>query len=255
MIAALFPSAHYNIDLSVDEAFGKRRAEQQMIDAQPGISCKRISKIIPEGVDGLVGMERTERVGPTLFEQPEIGCARFGSEESVVEPALGLVDVEIGRHHVEVACEHHRLAGGEKFAGMRDQPVEPAKFVVEFRTGLCIAIRQIESADQDAVDGSLDIATVAVVRIAGKTAAGFVDLSDAAENGDAIPALLPLPDRVVAEIADRFVRKFLLRRLQLLEADDIGLRFCEPSQENGEPSPFVRYGAISRASVRISPTL
>ena len=68
MIAALFPSAHYNVDLSVDEAFGKRRAKQQMIDAQPGIPCKRISKIVPEGVDGLVGMERTERVGPTLFE-------------------------------------------------------------------------------------------------------------------------------------------------------------------------------------------
>src|SRR4051794_32686569 len=51
-----------------------------------------------------------------------------------------------------------------------------------------------------------------------------------------IPTLLPEPDCVVAEIADRLFGKLLLRRLQLLQADNVRLRFLEPAQEDRQPA-------------------
>ena len=79
-----------------------------MVDPQAGIARVGVPEIVPEGVDRLVRMERAQRVGPALVEQPEEGRAHLGREQRVVEPALGLVDVELGRHDVEVAGEHHR---------------------------------------------------------------------------------------------------------------------------------------------------
>lgn len=40
---------------------------------------------------------------------------------------------------------------------------------------------------------------MAVVRIARQAAAGFMNLADAAEEGDAVPTLLAVLDRVVSE--------------------------------------------------------
>jgi hypothetical protein len=81
---------------------------------------------------------------------------------------------------------------------MSDQAVEPGEFVDEFRPRPRIAIGQVKRADQDAVDGRLDIAAVRVVRIPGQTAMRLVDFADAAEDRDVIPALLPMPDSLVA---------------------------------------------------------
>ena len=107
---------------------------------------------------------------------------------------------------------------------MLDQPLEPAQLVVELRPGPRIAVGQVEAADQDAVDRRLDVAALRVVGIAGQAAPRLVDLADAAEDRDAVPALLAVPDRVVAQVADRRFGKLLLRRLQFLQADDVGLR-------------------------------
>ena len=110
-------------------------------------------------------MQRAQRVGPALVEQAEIGGANLGREQRVVEPALGLVDVPLGRHHVEIAGQHDRVAGRDQFGGVGDQAVEPAQLVVEFRPGARIAIGEVEAGNQHAVDRGLDIAAMAVVRI------------------------------------------------------------------------------------------
>lgn len=61
-------------------------------------------------------------------------------EQGIVEPALRLVDVELGRHDVVVAGEHDRGTGGQQLRGVCGQTVEPAQLVVEFWPGGWIAV-------------------------------------------------------------------------------------------------------------------
>src|ERR1700722_13435294 len=103
---------------------------------------------------------------------------------------------------------------------MGNEPLEPAHLVFKLRAWFRISVWQIEAADQDAVDGGFDVAAVTVVRIAGKPAARFVDLTHTAQNRDAIPALLAVPDCIVTEFADRLFRKLLLRRFEFLKTGD-----------------------------------
>jgi len=51
---------------------------------------------------------------------------------------------------------------------MRGELLEPFQLVVEFRSGLRIAVRQIEACDQDAVDRGLEVARLGVPGIAGQ---------------------------------------------------------------------------------------
>ena len=67
----------------------------------------------------------------------------------------------------------------------------------------------------------LDIAAVGVVRIAGKAATSLSGISVPRENGDPIPAFLAVPDRAIAKLCQGGLRKFLLGRLQLLQAHNI----------------------------------
>ena len=50
------------------ESRGKRRTEQQVIDAQPAIAPIMVAKVIPEGVDALLGMHPAERIGPAACD-------------------------------------------------------------------------------------------------------------------------------------------------------------------------------------------
>ena len=43
-----------------------------------------------------------------------------------------------------------------------------------------------------------------------------------------------MPDRAVAGLADRRFGKLLLRRLEFLQADDVGLGLGEPAQQHGK---------------------
>jgi hypothetical protein len=55
-------------------------------------------------------------------------------------------------------------------------------------------------------------------------------VGSARQNRDAVPALLAVPDEAVSDIAYRSFGEPLLRRLQLLQARDIGAR--SSSQRN-----------------------
>ena len=65
-----------------------------------------------------------------------------------------------------------------------------------------------------------------------------MDFADPAEHGDAVPALLPMPDHVITEITDGFCRKLLVWCLQLLKTDDIRLLFLEPAQQDGKAAVY-----------------
>jgi hypothetical protein len=68
----------------------------------------------------------------------------LGPEQRVVNPALRLVHVKVGRHNVEVAGEHDGHAGREQLGRVRRETLEPAQLVVELGARCRIAIRQIE---------------------------------------------------------------------------------------------------------------
>ena len=202
---------------------------------KPGVAGKGVPEIFPERVDPLVGMQRPQRVGPALRDQAAIGVAHLRPEQGVIDPALRRIDVEIGRHDVEVAGQNGRRAAVQKAFGVARQPFEPAQLVIEFRARRRIAVRQIEASDDQAADRRFDVAAVRVVGIARQAAAGLHRLGAAGEDRHAVPALLPVPDRAIAGGAERGGRKFLIGRLQLLQADDVRRGLLQPAQQVGEP--------------------
>jgi len=85
-----------------------------MIDAQTGIASKGVPEILPERVDPLARVQSPQRVGPALLHKAAICVPYLGPEQRVIDPSLRRIDVEIGRHDVVIAGEHHRLAGREQ---------------------------------------------------------------------------------------------------------------------------------------------
>jgi Family of unknown function (DUF5681) len=114
VIARVFPGPRLAVHAGGDQAPAKGRAQQQVIDAQSGVAGKGVSEIFPEGVDPLPRVERPQRVGPALLDQAAIGIAHLRPEQRVIDPALRRIDVEIGRHHVEVAGENGRCSAVQK---------------------------------------------------------------------------------------------------------------------------------------------
>ena len=73
------------VDPGGNQAAGKGRAQQQMIDAQTGVAGKGVPEILPECVDPLTGMQRPQRVGPALCDQAAVGVAHFRPEQGVID--------------------------------------------------------------------------------------------------------------------------------------------------------------------------
>jgi hypothetical protein len=65
------------VDAGGDQAAGKGRAQQQVIDAQPGVAGKGVPEIFPERIGPLARMEGPQRVGPALLDQAAIGLAHL----------------------------------------------------------------------------------------------------------------------------------------------------------------------------------
>jgi hypothetical protein len=84
-----------------------------------------------------------QRVGPALLHKAAIGVPYLGTEQRVIDPAFGGINIEIRRHDVVIAGEHDRLPGREQAPSMVRQPVEPAQLVIELRPRRGIAVRQV----------------------------------------------------------------------------------------------------------------
>src|SRR3712207_9295360 len=67
----------------------------------------------------------------------------------------------------------------------------------------------------------------------------------ARQNRDAVPRALPAPDRVVARVPHGCGRECVIGALELLKADDVGLRFVEPPQQTCE-------ALVDRKSTRLN---
>ena len=175
---------------------------------------------------------RSASVQPWASSAAE-GVAHFGRGTARRRPSARACRRRVGRHDVVVAGEHDRRAGREQLRGMRDQPLEPAQLVIELRPGRGIAVGQIEAADQQPVDRGLDIAAVqsssdrragrAASRSAPRRGRGWRRRSSSSGRARSRHS----PPRAIGAVG-----KFLVRRLQLLQADDIGLGLGEPAQQH-----------------------
>jgi hypothetical protein len=63
----------------------------------------------------------------------------------------------------------------------------------------------------------------------------FDRVFSAGEDGDTVPALLAIPEGAVANVTDCRLRKPVLRRLQLLQADNRRGGLFKPSQKDRQP--------------------
>src|SRR5579862_5147378 len=117
-----------------------------MIDAQAGITGECIPEIFPECVDVLVRMEFTNGIGPALRNEGRVGLSDLRAEKGIVTPAFGSINVEVGRHDVEVAGQDGWMSALQKGGRVFVQPLEPAELIGEFWSWCGIAIGEIETA-------------------------------------------------------------------------------------------------------------
>jgi hypothetical protein len=167
VIARPFAGPHIAVDAGGNQVTGEGRAQQQMIDAQPGVAGKGVPKIFPERIDPLIRVEHPQRIGAALRDKALIDVAHLRPEQGVIEPALRRVDVEIGRDQIEVAGQNGRHTAVQEAFGVARQPFEPAQLLFEFRSRRRIAVRQIEAGGNQAANRRFDIAAVRIIGIAG----------------------------------------------------------------------------------------
>src|SRR5665213_2136571 len=98
-----------------------------------------------------------DRVTPALrYQRPERRAA-LRLDQGILVPRPRRIDIEFGGRDVVVAGQYHGNVLLQEFRGMRSQPLEPCELVIEFRTRLRIAVRQIDAGDNDALDGGFDV--------------------------------------------------------------------------------------------------
>src|SRR5262245_31108708 len=117
---------------------------------------------------------------------------------------------------------------------MSGEAVQPRELVRKFWSRLRIAVRCVERGYDHPVDCRLDVAAFPISDAAWQLGARQNRRRPAREYGDAIPALLPAPDRLVACAAYRVGRELRICRLELLQADHIRLGHIKPAQEIDE---------------------
>ena len=160
------------------------------------------------------------------------GIADLGEEQRILSPSRRIVDVQLSWDDVEVANEHDRDIQIEQFGRVAREPLQPPELVVELGAGRRVAIRQVQATHQHAVDGRLEKAALIVSGVSRKTAPRLDRLPAARQDCDAIPGLLAMPDRAIAGLLNFLLREAHVRRFQLLQADDVGLRFLHPAQQH-----------------------
>lgn len=111
---------------------------------------------------------------------------------------------------------------------MLEQAFEPAQLVVEFRAGLRVAVRQVQAAYQYTVHGGFQIAALVIVLHARQASADFQRFAVTRQNGHTVPRRLPKIQATITRRFDLMARKLPIRRLQFLQAGDVGPLTLQP---------------------------
>jgi hypothetical protein len=106
------------------------------------------------------------------------------------------------------------------------------EFVIEFRSRRRIAVRQVEATDDEVTDFGFDVSAMQFIGFAGQATPPLHRNGTTRQNGDGASGSLSMPDRAVARFLEGQHGEFLIRRFQLLEADDVGRGLGEPAKQD-----------------------
>ena len=235
MIAGAFPAADLAIDTGGGQPLGRLRAQEEVIDAQPGVPRPAVPHVIPERVHRRVGMQRADGVEPAVVEQTRKTRTRLAPKQRILGVGFCRIDIAVRRNDVVVPGQHDRNVRGNELPGVCRETIQPRELVIEFWSRLRIAVRRIERGDEDAVDGGFDKAGLRVVGIAGQSGPGDDRLAAPRQNRDPVPRFLAAPDRAIPRLLDRRPRELTVRGLELLQAHDVGRGGAQPGEQIGKP--------------------
>ena len=119
------PTAHLAVHVRRDQTVNDRRAEQHMVDTKARVPRPCASEIVPKSIDAFARMKGPHRIGPALRDQAMERPADLGPKQRIIDPALRLINIEFGGHHIEIAGQA-RYTGRQELCGVRRQPFELA---------------------------------------------------------------------------------------------------------------------------------
>lgn len=233
MVRRLFPSARLAVDRARRASRGKRRGQQNVVDAQACVAAEREHPVIPprEALFGL--LEAAERIDEAEREQLLEVRALLRRDEVLADPFRRIVHVLVVRRDIEIAEQRQPWMALQFFLEPRMQRVEPLQLVDELVGFRRLPVREIGADDARAVDGYRDHALLRVVE-AGDVAhhVGFVERQRVAcENRHAVVGLLAREPAAVTGGSEVVAREFLVRQFQLLQAEHVGAVAREPVED------------------------
>ena len=201
-----------------------RGREQQVVEAHAAVALPAVPAVVPEGVEPrLVRVQRAQRVGPALREQAGVGGARRRAGPARCRRRSGSGRCRAARAR---RCSRRRgpPAGRSRAARRRGRRAAPSRRACSRTSARAAGCRSARRARRRARRRPRPRCSgLRVVRVAGQGVAGQHRLGAAGEDGDAVPGPLPAPDRAVSGGLERGARELGVGRLQLLQADDVGL--------------------------------
>ncbi|ESY86451.1 hypothetical protein X741_33120 [Mesorhizobium sp. LNHC229A00] len=177
-------------------------------------------------------MDAPDRIDPAILKHPGIGLPTLGKVHRISKPSSRRYSINRGWNNIIVSAQHGRCALFEEATPVADQAVEPTQLVVKLGTRGRISVWQIETTDDESADLRLDIAAMAVIRVAGKPASTLDGARSASEDSDAVVGFLAVPDCTIPSVADRLGRKLLVRGFEFLKTNDVITRGLEPREED-----------------------
>ena len=175
-------------------------------------------------------MQAAHRIGPPLPEQLAEGGARRWQLQRIVGHGAGIPDIIIIGDDIVIAGQHHRQTARQQAGGVLAQPRHPGQLVIIFGPRRRIAVGQIEAGDPHAHHIGFKIARLLVAVVAGQ-AALHLGGGLAAEDGDAVEALLAVDKAVIARLAQPLDREIFGYGLDLLQAGDVGPGRLQPFEQ------------------------
>jgi hypothetical protein len=118
---------------------------------------------------------------------------------------------------------------------MYDQPFEPRQFVSELRSGLRIAVGQVNAGDENTTNSRFHVPSLMVVIITRKLCASQKRLLFTGKNCHTVPGAFTHPDRFISGGPQSVDWKVMLLGLEFLETDHFGLLPFEPTHDICKP--------------------
>ena len=192
-----------------------------MVESPAKIAFDRISEaIVPECVlAAFVAVLSKDVNKPPLHDVVECG-GYFGAITDTSQKALGVVNIDGRRCDVQISQPNDGVSGPEMPVEIVGQSLEPLQLVLEHFGVRAAALWDVGVYDCDAVDDGTDETRLIprfVVETAGDVFDGF-----SADDCDAVIALLPLEEAIVAGAFERLCWKIVVLHLCFLQAENVG---------------------------------